>query len=104
MSEYLAWFFFLARRLVDSWQAWQAWQEASRCFPGVFQEVSQVKRGEVREIIPGCASRDRHRLRPFAGPAELHGAGVRHQGPRTGLASPSSPRLLMGLGSAPAPL
>lgn len=38
--------FFLARRLVDSWQAWQAWQawqEASRCLPGGFQEVSQVK-------------------------------------------------------------
>lgn len=58
--------------------------------------------GQVPEIIPGCASRDRPRLRPFAGPAGLHGAGV--QGPRTCLASPSWPRMLTGLGSAPAPL
>lgn len=36
-------FFFLARRRVDSWQAWQAWQEASRCRPGGFQEVSRAK-------------------------------------------------------------
>lgn len=44
--------------------------------------------GEVPEISPGCASRDRHRLRPFAGPAGLLSAGVRPQGPRDGLGIP----------------
>lgn len=98
MSEYPAWSQTRGRRGRRGRKRRDIFQAASK------RSVSQVKRGEVREIIPGCASRDRHRLRPFAGPAELHGAGVRHQGPRTGLASPSSPRMLMGLGSAPAPL
>lgn len=47
--------------------------------------------GEGPEISPGCASRDRHRLRPFAGPAGPAGllsAGVRPQGPRDGLGIP----------------